>query len=240
MASKLYSKSLELRKDNHTLALYADSLMFEGNYKKANTYFEEYLNNSENPIDEFVLKNICLKSILKEHNIETQVRDSERANKLADVNLIEKEVNPILKLEEALKIDMLSGLAWYNLGIIYSENSDFDQAAFSFIMAALVQNGGIEAWKNATLCAFNSNKTIAIAPLIIRTAYFFNQEEYLEEFYLHLESQNQSAPINQIIEAIEKILPKKESVNTMPTVRLLNEKGKFESIDEIIKGHNKV
>lgn len=238
MASKLYSKSIELKKDNHTLALYADSLMFEGNYKKAHTYFEEYLNNSESPIDEFVLKNICLESILKEHNIESQVRNRDGANKLADVNLLDKEDNPIFKLNEALKVDMLSGLAWFNLGITYSQNSDFDQATFSFTMAALVQNGDIEAWKNATLCAFNSNETVALMPLIIRTAYFFNREDYLEEFYLHLESQNQSAPINKIIEVIEQILPTKDINRTMPTVRLLNKDGKFESIEEIIKGHN--
>ena len=107
-------------------------------------------------------------------------------------------------------------------------------------MAALVQNGDIEAWKNATLCAFNSNETIKILPLIIRTAYFFNGEEYLEELYLHLESQNQSESISHIIEVVENILPKRENIKTMPTVRLLNEEGKFESIEEIIKGHNNV
>jgi tetratricopeptide (TPR) repeat protein len=240
MASKLYSKSIELKKDNHTLALYADSLMFEGNYKKANTYFEEYLDNSESPIDEFVLKNICLGSILNEYKIEEQDRNKEKANKYADVNQIDKGKNPINQIEKALKFDMLSGLAWFNLGISHSDNNDYSEAAFCFTMAALANNEDIEAWKNATLCAFNSKESIAILPLIIRTAYFFNREEYLEEFYLHLESQNQSAPINKIIEAIEQILPNSENKKTMPTVRLLNEKGKFESIDEIIKGHNNV
>jgi tetratricopeptide (TPR) repeat protein len=240
MASKLYSKSLEFKKDNHTLALYADSLMFEGKYKEANTHFVEYLNNSEDPVDEFVLKNICLESILDEHNFDSQVRNREKANKFADIKLIEKQDDPIPKLEEALKVDMLSGLAWFNLGISHSENNDFNQAAFCFTMAALVQNGDIEAWKNATLCAFNSDETIAMLPLIIRTAYFFNGEEYLEELYVHLESQNQSETISPIIEVIEKILPNRENIKTMPTVRLLNKEGKFESIEEIIKGHNNV
>jgi tetratricopeptide (TPR) repeat protein len=240
MASKLYSKSIELKKDNHTLALYADSLMFEGNYKKAHTYFEEYLNNSESPIDEFVLKNICLASILNEYKIEQQNRNNEEANKYADFKQIVKGEDPIEQIEKALQFDMLSGLAWFNLGISHSDKNDYSEASFCFSMAALVNNEDIEAWKNATLCAFNSKETITILPLIIRTAYFFNSEEYLEEFYLHLENQNQSAPINQIIEAIEQILPEKVNKNTIPTVRLLNEKGRFESINEIIKGHNKV
>jgi tetratricopeptide (TPR) repeat protein len=238
IASKLYSKSIELKKDNHTLALYADSLMFEGNYKKAHTYFKEYLNNTDSPIDVFVLKYFCLESILKEHNIESQVRNRDGANKLVNVNLLDKEESTILKLNEALKFDMLSGLAWFNLGITYSENNEFDQATFSFTMAALVQNGDIEAWKNATLCAFNSDETNALIPLIIRTAYFFNREEYLEELYLHFENLNPSLPINQVVEAIEQILPIKDIKRTMPTVRVLNEKGKFESIEELIKGYN--
>ena len=240
MASKLYSKSLELRKDNHTLALYADSLMFEGNYKKAHIYFEKYINNSESPIDEFVLKSICLESIINEYNIERQNRNEQEANKYADINQIDKKKSSIKQIEKALMFDMLSGLAWFNLGISNSENNDFTQAAFCFTMAALVQNGDVEAWKNATLCAFNSDEFIKILPLIIRTAYFFKGEEYLEELYLHLESQNQSESISHIAEAIEKILPKRENNKTMPTVRLLNEEGKFESIEEIIKGHNKV
>lgn len=239
MASKLYSRSIELKKDDRTLALYADSLMFEGNYKKANTYFKEYINNSETPIDEFVLKNLCLETILKEYNIESQIRNKERANKLADISELIKEKNPIFRLKEALKADMLSGLAWFNLGMIYSKNGDFHKATFSFTMVALVQNSDIEAWKNATLCAFNSEMTFSIIALIIRTAYFFNKEEYLEEFYLHLENLNQSAQINEIIELIEQILPKKDIKKTMPTVRFLNEKGKFESMDEIIKEINK-
>ncbi len=86
---------------------------------------------------------------------------------------------------------MLSGLAWFNLGISYSEINDFNQVAFSFTMAALVQNQDVEAWKNATLCAFNSDETFKMLPFIIRTAYFFNGAEYLDELYLHLDSQNQ-------------------------------------------------
>lgn len=132
MASKLYSKSLELRKDNHTLALYADSLMFEGNYKEALIYFEKYINNSESPTDEFVLKSICLESIINEYKIEQQNRNGEEANKYADINQIDKKKNPIKQIKKALKFDMLSGLAWFNLGILHSYNNDYSEAAFFF------------------------------------------------------------------------------------------------------------
>lgn len=59
-ASKLYSKSLSIKADNKNIALYADSLMFAGEYEKAKIKFEEYLNNEEKPHEEFLLKHIIL------------------------------------------------------------------------------------------------------------------------------------------------------------------------------------
>jgi tetratricopeptide (TPR) repeat protein len=240
MASKLYLKSIELKKDNHTLALYADSLMFEGEYKKANIAFNSYIQNSENPIEEFILKNICLKTLILEYKIESQSRKEKKANKYADILKQKRGINPIIQLKKALKLDLLSGLAWFNLGITHSNNNNFNKAYFCFTMASLINNEDIEAWKNATLCAFNYRKDYVIFSLIIRTAYFFNHEKYLEALYSHLEEQTGVGSINKIIEMIETIIPEKEDKIDFPTVRILNEKRKFESITEIIEGHNNI
>ncbi|AUC23226.1 hypothetical protein BTO15_14485 [Polaribacter sejongensis] len=240
MASKLYSKSLELKEDNSTMALYADSLMYAGEYTNALVYFNKYLDHSEKPVDEFLLKTICLQSIINDYGIEHQIRNGKEASKFADLSLIKKSENPITTLNKALKYDMLSGLAWFNLGISYTDIKDKYKATFSFTMAGLTQNNDIEAWRNATLCSFHSNESIALLPLIIKTAYFYNKEDYLEQLYIELENQIQTESINDIIEVIEQLLPKKEKLNDIPTVRILNPKGKFESIHEIIKGHNTV
>ena len=236
-ASIFYSNSLCLNQNTHTIALYADSLMFSGEYEKASKLFDEYIEKAKTPIEEFILKSILLNTILDKYKIKTQNRNQNKANKYGDIVTNKICENPIQQLEKALEFDLLSGLAWFNLGIIHSKENNFDDAVICFSISALINNGDIEAWKNATLSAFNSKEVITFLPLIIRTAYFFNREEYLEELYLHLENQNQSASINQIIETIENILPEKEK-NTTPTVRILNKKEKFESIDEIIKGHN--
>lgn len=238
MASKLYSKSLELKEDNNTIALYADSLMFAGEYNKSFVNFNKYLDNSEKPVDGFLLKTICLESIINDYKIEHQIRDGKLASKFADISQIKKGENPITTFNEALKYDVLSGLAWFNLGISYTEIKDKDKATFCFTMAGLTQNNDIEAWKNATLCSFYSNEFIALLPLIVRTAYFYNKEDYLEQLYIELENQIQSDSINDVIKLIEELLPKKEKLNRIPTVRILNPEGKFESIDEIINGHN--
>jgi tetratricopeptide (TPR) repeat protein len=236
MASKLYAKSLELKQDNHTYALYADSLMFDGKFKESLDQFDKYITNAEIPIDEFVLKHFCLGSIIHEYQVLEQNRNHKEASKHA---VYTKKKAQIKHLSKALKFDMLHGLAWFNLGIAHSDKNEFSDAAFCFLMAAFADNNDIEAWKNSTLCALNGTQTREILPLIIRTGYFFNREEFLEALYTDLENQSQFADISKFIEAIEKIIPKEKNLKKLPTVRLLNKEGTFESIDEIIKGHNK-
>lgn len=237
-ASIMYLKSINLKEDNHTLGLYADSLFYAGEYKKANVAFTNHINKTNNPTEEFILKNICLETLLEEKKIDKQIRDERKADKLADIRVLKKGVNPIKQFEKALEFDLLSGLAWFNLGIQYSEQNSFSQASFSFTMASLVNTNNIEAWRNATLCSLNSKKDFDVIPLIVRTAYFFHREKYLEELYTHLENQNTTESIENIIKLIESIIPENQDKNELPTVRILNKEGKFEDINELIKGHN--
>lgn len=235
LTSKLYSVSLDIKKDNDTIGLYADSLMFKGNYKKAIISFEEYISKSTNPLDEFILKCIFLKAMVNKYDIGFQTRRSEDANKLADLSQISKSENPVSRLEKALKLDMLSSLVWFNLGISSLESNDIIYTTYCFTMAALVNSNDIEAWRNATIYAFQSNETNNIVPLIVRTAYFFNKEEYLEEVYSFFENQNPHGPINDVIKVIEDILPKGEDENHEPIVRYLDKNGKFKNVKSLIE-----
>ena len=237
-ASIFYSNSLALNQDINITALYADSLMFAGEYKRSSKLFEEYIEKTEKPIEEFILKSILLNAIIDKYKIETQSRNQKEANKYADIvnNKIYK--NPTQQLEKALEYDLLCDLAWFNLGITYSEKNNFDDAVICFSMSALINNGDIEAWKNATISCFNSKSNQFLIQFIIVTAYFFNKEDFLTELYSELERQGNSEFVNSFSEIIEKILPEQER-DKIPTVRILNENGKFENIEEIIKGHNK-
>jgi len=228
IAAKLYFKAIELGSAIETKALYANALMFSGEYKKAVDVFLDYLENTDSPIEEFVLKSMCLEGILEEYKIDFQKRESKKANELADVSKLDEQINSIPQLENALRFDLLSGLAWFNLGITYSDDDDLDQPALSFLMAALIQNEDIEAWKNATLCSFFSEETMNIIPLIIKTAYYFNGENYLSSLYEHFEKYNDS--VDEIIELVDKILSVKEKENNLTEVRVLNKNGHFENI----------
>ncbi|WP_319480989.1 DUF4365 domain-containing protein [uncultured Draconibacterium sp.] len=237
-ASKLYLKSLSIKNDNKTIALYADSLMLAGEYAEATKKFKEYLDNEEKPHEEFVLKHIILSQLLNKFKIKRQTRRIKEARALSIIsNLNSKEVKD--KLEKALELDLLSDIAWYNLGILHSQRNEFHQATMCFTTSALVNNYDIEAWKNATISSLNPKAEIEILPLIILTAYFFNKDEYLEELYSHIESQANNEFLNKLSKMIDEILPEIND-KEKPTIRLFDGKGKFENIEEIITGHNKL
>lgn len=229
-SASLYSKAIDLGAGGLTKALYADALMFSGEYQQAVDAFLDYLKSVDKPVDEFLLKSLCLEGILEEKDIKTQKRDLWAATAKADLSKPEEGISPKEQLDKSLEIDLLCGLAWFNYGIIQNEESDYESAMFSFLMAGLVQNNDIEAWKNATLCSFNSKTEPTILGLIIRTAYSFNGEDYLEQFYRHLDQNNGSEDISQLSEMIDSIIPKRDNKVAPPTVRIMNEDGRFENI----------
>ncbi len=226
----LYGKAIELGAKGLTNALYADALMFSGEYQKAVDAFQDYLKDTEKPQDEFLLKSLCLEGILENSDIKCQKRDNMNATRKADLSNVEKGITPKQQLDKSLESDLLCGLAWFNYGIIQSEELDYNAAMFSFTMAGLVQTNDIEAWKNSTLCSINSKSELIMLPLIIRTAYYFNGDEYLEQLFIQLEQSSENKDISEIVEAIDLILPKRDEKVVPPIVRMLNEDGKFENI----------
>tara|TARA_R110001592_G_scaffold55740_8_gene170401 strand:+ start:1159 stop:3093 length:1935 start_codon:yes stop_codon:yes gene_type:complete len=225
-----YAKAVKLGAKGLTKALYADALMFSGEYQKALNSFHDYLQDIEEPKDEFLLKFLALEGVLKESGTKSQNRDYWTATRQACLSKIEKGLTPKQQLDKSLENDLLCGLAWFNYGIIQIEELDFDVAMFSFTMAGLVQSNDIEAWKNSTLCSINSKSGLAMLPLIIRTAYSFNGEEYLEQLFIELEKGTKNENISEFMEVIEKILAEPADKDAPPVVRVLNENGKFENI----------
>lgn len=238
IASRMYLKSIEIKEDNWIRGLYADSLMFAGEYKKSLLIFTEYLKKEDNPNEEFLLKKMSLETILEDHKINKQFRNSKKAESLSKFSNDEDKLIQIKKLQEALKFDLLCGLTWYNLGIAYSENSEFIEATFCFTMAALINPNDLQAWKNSTFCIVFSND-YSIFTLVLKTAYFYHKEDYLELIFEHFDIENKPKESAQLISLIEEILNDFESEIERPILRLLNEKGEFEEISKLIERVNK-
>lgn len=231
ISAKLYLKAIELGGNELSKILYADALMYSGKYQESVDVFLN-LDDTKDLNDEFQLKFLCLRIILEKKNLKTQNRKKDEANNLAKISNDDNLNVAKEKLDKALDLDLLCGLAWFNLGRVQAKEVNFADAMFSFIMAGIIYDNDIEAWKNATICAFYTKEEPFFIGLIIRTAYHFNKEEYLEKLYEDLEKNSGLKDISEITKVIEAILPKQENKKDAPVVRVLNEKGIFENIFE--------
>lgn len=226
IASSLYSHAIKLGSPPETLALYADSLIFDGQYENAQKTLVQYLNKVKNPLDEFQLKAIILSAIIKS-KVKKQKRDIQNAS------LVFSKINPAKDpeagLNNVLEYDMLFSSAWFNLGVYFSQNGNAEKASYSFTMCGLTNPTDVEAWVNATISSFNK-ESLVVLPLIVRTAHFFNREKYLESLYSHIDSQIPTDVSSKMVNAIEEILPQEIKI-PQPEVRILNTKsGVFENV----------
>ncbi|WP_370409054.1 DUF4365 domain-containing protein [Tenacibaculum dicentrarchi] len=204
-SAKFYEKSIKLGASKDNKYLLADAFMFSGDYQKADKVFQEYIIEVEQPNEEFLLKAILLQNIIEEKKIYSQVREKEEADKIAGNG------SSIADFESALEKDLLSSLAWFNLGISKRDNSEFEEATFCFAMCASINLWDIEAWTFAFLAFLNSGKkgNLLIGSLILKTAYFHNRDEFLMNLYGIIE---QNAGQNaEIINMIGNILTKDDN-----------------------------
>ena len=199
-------------------------------YQLAFEVFKDFPTERPGEVDEWHLKLISLETLLEHKGIKEQIRHKEEALNLIDITKSGAEL--VALLEKALELDLLCGLAWFNLGIEHSKNGLPEDAVFDFTMCGLSQTGDIEAWVNAILCCFNKKSPINIFPLILRTAYFFNGDRFLEKLYREFNDRCNLEICGQLADAIEEILPKHKNQNERPAIRLLGNDGKFRDIFE--------
>lgn len=228
-SSHLYKIAIECGGPDEIKPRYADALMFAGFYKEAYDLFDSYLASSKDDTDEWILKRIMLYQLLEEYDLPRQLRKIEAAGKLSDVTEVETKEEKLDKLNKALELDLLCGLAWFNLGVLQAEEKNMEEATLSFTMCGLIQDGDIESWVNATLCSFNVESLAVITILIIRTAYSKFHDDYLNILYKNIASQQKPEVLEAVSLLVNEALPK-ISDRELPELRILHEDGKFRNI----------
>ncbi len=231
LSSILYKMALDKGAPESVKPLYADALMHNGKYQLALDVFSEYLKFNKEENDEWYLKMICLENLIESFGIKEQTRCKKEALAVINIKKVGEE-GFIKSLESALEMDMLCGLAWFNLGIERSRAGNHEGAAFSFTICGLVQTWDIEAWVNAALCCFNKEVSIQILPLVLRTGFFFNGDRFLSKLYQDLYDKTDQDVCGQFANIIEEILPKNKNGKDKPAVRIMGEDGKFKDIFE--------
>jgi len=231
-SSMLYKMALDKSADDNIKPLYADALMHSGKYQQSLDAFSEFLKSNKGDYDEWRLKMFCLRNSIEITGIKEQSRRIKEAITVLDFNEVDKP-DVIKLIESSLAMDMLCGLAWFNLGVECNKSGNTKNATISFAMCGLLQRWDIEAWVNATILSLNrGNPEISILYLILRTAYFINGDKFLSKLYDKL---NTSIGANNMVKfttLIEEILPKTSSVKEKPIIRIMGKDGTFKNIFE--------
>lgn len=202
-AAQFYKKAMELTSDElseELEPLLADALMFSGQYRSALELFNSYLSKTKDKTAEWHLKCICLEGLIDNTKIDSQVRNPKKA-----IEIIGDDFDDPKMLERAIELDCLCGLAWFNSGIANSNSNKNESAALCFSMCGLVQNGDVEAWINATLCALNKEVHISMLALIFSVAHFFNGEDYIYELYRKVDEQVNGEDLMAIHKVLERL-----------------------------------
>jgi tetratricopeptide (TPR) repeat protein len=235
-SERFYLKALELGAGVEFIAFRADALMFAGKYREAYTLFKEYANISKEVEDEWALKSWILGGLMKTLGIEIQKRRPNEASEAADVTrVLPEEVEK--KIRDALSLDALCSFAWFNNGVAMVSKKEYRDAMISFLIAAIIRPGDVEAWSNAILCSFNSPREfVHLLPSILSVAYEKNGEKFFSKFALDIEKQLRADSIKtEIINFVgeyARSLPKKEK---LPILRLIGLDGTFTVIDSNLK-----
>lgn len=220
-ASKAYQKALDLGSPIfNTKALYADSLMYAGFYKNARDVLNEYLSETVDKVnenDEWYLKFSCIASLLKAGYPEYQKRDMNKA-----MNLASEE-----KYTEALDSDMLCEFAWFNMGVKYFSEKDTINATIAFLMSALLFPSDLESWCNACLCSTSKELNSIFIYHIVRVAYHYNGERFIEQLYNQLKSEDEEF-VNTLLDVIDKTISENKIDKT--TIRLYLDDGSYDTI----------
>jgi len=209
----------------------ADALMFSGKYQSALDTFSEYLDNNKDDCDEWHLKRAMLSDLIEGTGVKEQVRNKQDALDLIDLSRADDEGFGE-RLESALDSDLLCGVAWFNLGVDRSKNGQYREAAFNFIMCGLVQRWDNEAWINALLCCLNKGVPPQYFVLTFRTVYFHNGIEFLPKFYEELSKRVDAKKATEVINQVDKLLPKNRHKEGKLTLRMEGEGGMFRNVLE--------
>lgn len=218
-SARFYELAIQKGGPESIRPLYADALMLSGQYKLAKDVFQEYFMSVTEVHSEWHLKHYCLNMLIDITGLENQGRLNEKA--ISAINF-SKAGTPSFEdnLMVAINLDALCSDAWFNLGIIKNKSSQKELATFCFLMSGLVNKGDIESWVNATLCSLNQ-ADIDTLWLIVSTAYFFNEEDYLlslyDELALHPHEMH-----TLVIDLIETLLRDYKKPNEPRIARVMN------------------
>jgi tetratricopeptide (TPR) repeat protein len=231
-AANAYERAIELGADEWTLALHADALMFSGRYRDAEDAFRRWNSANADGEPEWRLKEFALGEMRARLGIDNQQRKPDEAEQCAgEVQNVADPREAKRMLEEALALDALSSLAWFNLGFALRQLGDEYGTWFAYLMAALTNPGDAESWLNVIVAGVDKPSLHGLVDDALLTAPRVSGDRLLMQLVDYANQQPQGFPREEFLSAFEGVLAElpKEKTRGL-TVRLPGDDGTLEEV----------
>lgn len=210
-AATAYDRAVKLGSDRVGLALQADSLMFHGDYERARQLFESFnagdVEDDRPRLAEFRLKEFLLHVVIDQLGISRQERQPDAALQLSgavDGNLHPEEA--VATLNEALNLDALCGLAWFNRGAADQLRGSTQSVFVDYLVAALLQPWDAEAWGNAvTLAALSEGAETFLGDILVTARRVAGEAAVMEHVIRAARAQREEFPHEEFAGSIQGI-----------------------------------
>jgi|GEM_PF-1343129 len=235
-SAEAYDRAVQLGSDHFTLALHADALLFAGRYRLARETLAQFVANwaMPEPGAEWALKAILVDEILDRFGLDEQERDTDGAGGLAGRLAEEAPDDPILGkrlCEDALRLDALSPLPWFNMGRADLDLGNARAAGFDYLAAALLREDDPEAWVNAFTLLWQEDVT-GLLPLIFVTADRFTDGRFMPRLAEFTREQSPDFPRADFLDAVNDMASRlpREGASDINYVRVMHGDGRIEML----------
>lgn len=233
-SAEAYYEALKLGASDWFKALYADALLFAGQYADALEAFEDYNAAHANAGRglEWNLKELVARQIVDGLEIRSQQRNplaaQEILNRLAQnadgFSAADRE-----PLYEVLELDALNAAAWMSLGLM--DTAHGGHGAGEFLAGALLHEGDPHAWAFAFMSAYWSGTSDEIQTQIVATGQRMTSGEMAAALIDLVQIQGPDFPSDDFLAALDRKLAELPDENEGDLeLRMLEADGHVESV----------
>jgi hypothetical protein len=182
--------------------------MFAGRYADARVGFAEYnAAAGEKGLAEWRLKEHFLGILIDQFQVPSQDRRPEEADRVLEAIGYSAPAGDVaIKLDEVLQLDLLSGLAWFNLGRAHLDLGDPDAALVDYLGAALCNLADAEAWLNTVVLAVDRPQAGGIVADGLDCAARFAGSEFRRQVVHWTQAQAPGFPAEEWLDTIDEYL----------------------------------
>jgi tetratricopeptide (TPR) repeat protein len=198
---RAYNRALELaaEQDAELLSRRADALLYAGQYRPALTAFRD-IEPDDDDLERkawIYVKGRALSWVIETTGIEEQdrhrARGDELAGRLAEVEGVEGADE---LASQVWASDAVSSLGWFNRARDLLDRGLEEDAMHSYLTAAVMNEGDVEAWVNVALLAINV-KDAALLEASVITGHRLNRPQYMSELARQLRDSGYDVAMRQ-------------------------------------------